>query len=78
MGASLPAKDSARQGMKARRNTIADSFFSASGLRPRQARNKITTFEMFQPLKKLLFLNTRAVERVAAYHSGSTPRATSM
>ena len=47
MGASLPAKDSARQGMKASRNTIADSFLSASGLRPRQARNKITTFEMF-------------------------------
>ena len=41
--------------MKARRNTIADSFFSASGLRPRQARNKITTFEIFQPPKKFLF-----------------------
>ena len=40
----LPARDSARQGMKASLNTIADSFRSASGLRPRQARNKITTF----------------------------------
>ena len=30
--------------MKASLNTIADSFLSASGLSPRQARNKITTF----------------------------------
>ena len=41
---ALPARDSARQGMKASRNTIADSFRSASGLSPRQARSKITTF----------------------------------
>ena len=43
-GDGLPAKDSARQGMKASRNTIADSFRSASGMSPRQARNRMTTF----------------------------------
>ena len=67
---------SARQGRKARRNTMADSLQGreytctplhlshlrrVAGLRPRQARSRMTT---------------RAVDLVASYQAGSTPSAT--
>ena len=47
-----------RQGSMASLNTMPESCFNTPGLRPRQALRRMTT---------------RAVVRVAAYHSGSTP-----